>query len=534
MHAHPGAAEKTTTAGRARRLRGLARRAVVACLLPVAVRAASVTEFGARGDGVADDTRAVQAAVDACAARGETLVFPKGVFVTGTIFLRSHTDIELSAQAVWQGVGRVEAYPLQAVELSDGALRSTRRALIFADGVEQVRLRGPGTIDGNGQHAAFPRVPNHPDRPFGIWLVRSRDITLDGLRMRNSAFWMQHYSECEGLRLAGLRVFNHANLNNDGIDIDDCRSVIVSDCEIDSSDDALCLKSEGERGVSDVVISNCILSSHADALKMGTASRGGFRRVAISNLVIRPSMADHIEHPMKMKGGLAGIDLMSTDGGVLEDIAISNVVMDGVETPLVIKLGNRWETRAKALPLNGTASLVAESAAGREIAPRAGAARNIRISQVIARNVGLIPSSITGYPGHPVENITLSDVLVESVGGGNKEEMTVAENSTKYPFNRMFGLRLPAYAFFVRHGRGIQFRNISLQPQAAELRPAFVFVDATGGVENLESANPGAEPLVVMDETGSIELRGTPVPAVSVPRVRAGARPELPAASATH
>ena len=306
-------------------------------------RAGNVTDFGAKGDGDADDTKAVQAAIDACAAKGDKLVFPAGTFLTGTVHLRSNTAIELTAKAVWKGIGRSDAYPMQRPRGFNGRMISAWRAMIFAEDVENVRISRQGTIDGNGRHAALHTgISNSPDRPFGIWLIRGRDICVEGIQLRDAAFWMQHYEECDHVRIAGIRVFNPANLNNDGLDLTDCHDTIVSDVEIDSSDDALCLKSHGRRGVSDTVISNCVLASHASAFKLGTASVGGFRRITVNDLVIRPSAADHIEHPLKVKNGLAGIDLMSTDGGTLEDIVIQHVVMDSVETPLVLKLGDRW------------------------------------------------------------------------------------------------------------------------------------------------------------------------------------------------
>ncbi|MCE5229807.1 glycoside hydrolase [bacterium] len=453
--------------------------------------AASVVDFGAKGDGLTDDTKAVQAAVDDCAAKGEKLVFPAGTFLTGTIFLRNNTAIELTAKAVWRGIDRVDSYPLQRPRGFEKGTHSAWRAMIYAYDVENISISGAGTFDGNGGNPVFVKTGENPNRPFGLWIVRSRNIRLDGIHMRNTAHWMQHYMECDRIRINGIRVFNHANLNNDGLDFTDCRDVIVSNVQIDSSDDALVLKSDSVRGNADFAITNCILSSHADGFKLGTGSVGGFKRITASNLVIRPSQADHIEHPMKMKNGLGGIDMMSTDGGPLEDIVIQNVVIEGVETPIVIKLGDRWMTGK-------------QTGAG-----HAGAARNIMISNVIARHCGALPSQISGYPGHPVENVTLSDMLIEIEGGGEQGDLNVPENSSAYPYNRIFGKKLPAFGFFVRHARNLQMRDVRMQTIKSDARYGMIFEDAKGALDNVTIANRETKnAAVLIDKKKSIDLRG--------------------------
>lgn len=473
--------------------RRLAAAALVTVLFMHFAMAANVVDFGAKGDGVSDDTKAVQEAVDASAANGEKLVFPAGTFVTGTIVLRSNTAIELTSKAVWKGIGRLEAYPMQHPSGFEKGTHAAWRAMIYAEEAENISISGTGTLDCNGSNPAFVKTAENPDRPFGMWIVRCRNIRLDGIRMRNSGHWMQHYMECDDVRITGINVFNHANLNNDGLDLTDCRDVVISNVEIDSSDDALVLKSDSVRGNADVVITNCLLSSHADGLKLGTGSVGGFRRIAISNLVIRPSASDHIEHPMKMKNGLGGIDLMSTDGGTLEDIVIQNVVMDSIETPIVIKLGDRWTTGK-------------QTSAG-----HAGVARNIMIDQVVARRSGPIPSQISGYPDHPVENIRLSNMQIEIEGGGTIKERNVPENSSAYPYNRIFGRELPAYGFFIRHARNLHLDNVRMQTIKADGRYAMIINDVTGALENVSVANKRTKGVddVLIDKASKLEWRGS-------------------------
>ena len=151
--------------------------------------------------------------------------------------------------------------------------------------------------------------------------------------------WMQHYLACENLRVTGIRVYNHANQNNDMIDIDGCRNVIVSDCYGDTDDDALTFKSTSEHACENITVTNCILSSHCNAIKCGTESTGGFKNFTISNCIIRPS--DDKEPIFGKPEGISGISLEIVDGGVMEGITISNISMDGPEVPIFIRLGNR-------------------------------------------------------------------------------------------------------------------------------------------------------------------------------------------------
>ncbi len=209
-------------------------------LAPIATRAASVADYGARGDGATDDTSAVQKAVDACAAAGEKLVFPAGTFLTGTIVLRDNTAIELSAKAVWKGIARVDAYPMQRPDGFAGRTHAAWRAMLYAEGADHISIGGAGTLDCNGGAPVFAKTPENPDRPFGLWFVRCRNIRIEGIQMRASAHWMQNYLECDRIRIDGIRVFNHVNLNNDGLDLTDCRDVIVSGARIDSTTTRWC------------------------------------------------------------------------------------------------------------------------------------------------------------------------------------------------------------------------------------------------------------------------------------------------------
>lgn len=424
----------------------------------------SIVDFGAKPKENHDNTQAIQKAIDACSLDGGgTVVFPAGTWFSGTVFLKDHVSIYLSNGSTWQAVNDTTAFPYITKEVMSRENRKSRRAMVYAYNIHDIKIYGEGTLCGGGDYDLF-NVKKNPGkdmnyfRPFGIYMVRCTDITVDGITMKNSAFWMQRYQNCDRLKLTNLTIDNHANLNNDGIDIDGCHDVLVSNCLVDASDDALVLKSEGLRGCRDIVVTNCILSSHATPLKLGTGSIGGFQRITVSNIVIRPSKSKEMIHPEKSWGGLSGIDLLCVDGGKMEDISIENVVMDSVETALFIKLGDRnsgWPGKPEATH---------------------GTARNIRISNLTARHCGPICSAVTGYPGNEVENVWLSNIFISVRGNENKKNTTsvVPENSDGYPFNRMFGSNLPAYGFYVRHAENIHFDQVTLNIEKRDERPAMV------------------------------------------------------------
>ncbi|HRT22423.1 MAG TPA: glycoside hydrolase, partial [Candidatus Hydrogenedentes bacterium] len=266
---------------------------------------------------------------------------------------------------------------------------------------------------------------------------------------------------------------NHACANNDMIDIDGCRNVIVSDCIGDSDDDALTLKSTGARATEHVVISNCILRSHCNAIKAGTESAGGFRDIAISNCVIQRSQAEG-----KLSGrteGLGGIALEIVDGGTLERVSISNIVLEGTAAPIFMRLGNRARPPKPSDPK-----------------PPIGVFRDVSINNVVATGAGKIGCAIAGLPGHPIENLTLSNIRMSFAGGGTVEEAGahVPEQEEKYPEGTMFGT-LPAYGFYLRHVRGARLCGINLRYETPEMRPAIVADDVSDF--RLESLDAKAE-----------------------------------------
>ena len=445
-------------------------------------------EFGAAGDGIANDTAAIQQAIDECSLTGGTVLLSPGTYSSGTLFMKSNVTLCLSKGATLLGRPDPSLYPHIAHNIPSTLDKAPWRAFIYAFEQENISIKGEGTISPGGANQVFQdNIADSPDRPFGIHFVRCKNIRVEDISLVNSAFWVQRYFECEDLTIQGLKVYAHANYNNDGLDIDGCKRVIVSDCRIDSSDDALCFKSHGNRPCEEVVVTNCILSSHASAIKLGTGSVGGFSKINISNCIIKPSIAEKVHHPLKAKNGLMGIDLGSVDGGRMEDICFSNILIEGVETPIFMKLGNR-HTKAKGIK-----------------EPSAGTLKRVTISDVSINDAGPVSASITGYTGCCIEDIVIKNVSIrmgrhrpedipqigllssglnqtgDKLMGGNylndPEGKTVPENPAGYPFGRMYDSILPSFGFFVRHVKNIVFDNVKLETEKGDKRVPFVLSD---------------------------------------------------------
>ncbi len=425
----------------------------------------NIFDFGALANDQGDDTKAIQLAIDHCTKNGGgTVFFPPGTWLSGTVFLKSNVTIYLDNGSVWQGVNDSSGFPFIEPVIPSREDEKPRRAMVYAYEVENVKITGEGTFYPGGDYEMYHATTQNKKyhfRPYGIFMVKSKGITISNIKMKNSAFWMQRYFYCDEIILEKLNIYNHVNLNNDGIDIDGCHNVIINNCLIDSSDDALVIKSEGMRTSENVTVTNCILSSHATPLKLGTSSIGGYRRITISNIVIRPSKSQKMIHPLKAWGGLGGIDLLNVDGGIMQDILINNVVIDSVETPIFIRFGERhsgWQ--------------------GKPESPH-GISENIILSNIIARNASPISSSISGYPNHRISNVKLSDIMISVTGSTDMRDTVslVEENSKGYPVNRMYRSNLPSYGFFIRHVDNIQLNNVNLLIQEKEVRPGIFMED---------------------------------------------------------
>jgi hypothetical protein len=406
----------------------------------------NVRDFGAAGDGSRLETKALQAAIDACAAGGGgTVYFPPGRYLSGGLILKSHVHLYLESGATLLGSTNLEDYPITRPQIRSYTDNYTERSLIFGEGLEDVGLHGRGTIDGQGSAFKGP----YKVRPYLIRLVSCRRVAVTDLTIRDSPMWVQHYLACEDVVIRGITVHSFVNANNDGIDIDCCQRVLISDCNVASGDDAIVLKSTSDRPTRNVVITNCVLSTWCNAFKLGTESNGGFQDIVLSNCTMYDTR-------------LSGIAIEMVDGGVLERVSVSNVTMRDVNNVIFIRLGDRGRPFREGDPRPGVGKL-----------------RSVQIRGIEATGASTIGCPISGIPGHYIEDVTIRDVHIVFKGGVKEAPEDVPEHPDRYPEHKMFGL-LPAYAFFCRHVRNIRFENVRTSFMEADERPAVVCHDVAG------------------------------------------------------
>ena len=429
----------------------------------------NIKSYGAKNDTTVLSTHALQQAIDACsAAGGGRVVVPAGIYKIGTIQLKSHVHLYLEQGATLYGSTRLEDYiPMKSDYLSLRT-QTTTIQLIYADGVQDVSIDGLGTIDGRGR--AFKKLSWNDEgitRPHLIRFIQSQDILVRGITLRNSGCWMQHYLACDRLNIDGIKVFNRNNYNNDALDIDGCHEVIVRDMIADSDDDGITLKSTSPRLCENVRISDCVVSSHCNAVKLGTETNGGFRNINISGIVVKPSYNQQ-EKFFGQWIGSSAISLEIVDGGVLENVNIADFTVEGTESPIFVRLGNRGRGYKTGQHIDHVGSI-----------------DGVRINNIQIRNAGSMGCSITGLPGYPVRNVWISNVSIHHKGGVKKDQLTeiadsiANEKAADYPEATMWG-NLPAKGFFVRHARNVQFSNIHVSTVDEDVRPDFVEVDTEG------------------------------------------------------
>jgi polygalacturonase len=417
----------------------------------------TITQFGAVPNTDAPQTAAIQSAIDqVAAAGGGTLLVPAGKYLIGTLTLRSYVTLHLDNGALLKGTARLEDYPKIGGSFTDAVGQQRNRCLIFAEGTTGTALSGQGIIDGSGGEFGV----DQDERPFMVRFINCRDVQVTGITLQNSPGWVSHYLGCENVLIHGINIRSRVNGNNDGIDIDSCRRVRISDCDIDTGDDAVCIKATRATACEDIVVTGCRISSTWGALKLGTESAGDFRNIIFSNIVIRDT-----------EGG--GLKLISMDGCRMENVLVENIVMDNVSGPIFIRLGARLRRYFDDQPVRPV-----------------GIARGISIRNVTIhcweegyllygkypRKAGII---VTGIPGHPVEDVTFENIRVSFPGCGEPTDIPVAEQEAEYPEFPVFH-PLPCWGLFLRHVRGIAFRGFQMTTREPDRRPPVYLEDVEG------------------------------------------------------
>ena len=408
-------------------------------------------------------TRVIQQAVDAAAENGGIVCLEDGEYLSGTIVLRSGVCLYIGPGACLKASTDLRDYPemhARRLTVQDTSM-GMHQSLIFAEGCENIALCGEGILDGQGSPDNFPgeeTAQGTPGRPFMIRMIDCRDVLVSGLTMKNAACWMQNYLNCDRLTLTGLTVRNHANYNNDGMDIDGCRDVLIRHCRVTSGDDALCFKGASMRPLERVLVEDCDFYSACNAVKVGTDTQGDFRDV----LIRRCRIGGLAEDPSGLKHACAdsGVSLESEDGGTVERFWLEDIEMTRVWSPFFLRLENRGRVRPG------------------DPAPGPGTIRQILFEHIRGTGNGPRGSYILGIPEARIRDIIFRDVELhqKAYTGTVRPAAEYPEFTGMYPDAHMidgFG-PAPAYGLWVRHADGIVLDRYRIIPEGEDTRPGIV------------------------------------------------------------
>ena len=436
----------------------------------------NVLDFGAKGDGKTLDSPSINKAIEEAAIKGGgTVYFPAGTYLSVSIRMKSNISLYIDQGATILAASASDGYKYDppepnvwgdSLQYQDFGHSHWHNSLIWGENLQNISILGPGIIFGKGLVRGTNNTPEGSGNK-AIALKWCRNVIIRDVSILMGGWFGILATGVDNLTLDNLKI----DTNRDGMDIDCCVNVRVSNCFVNSpQDDGICLKSCFGLGVArateNVTITNCQVSGYeagslldgtykrdekraagggpTGRIKFGTESNGGFKNITISNCVF-----DYCR----------GLALESVDGALLEDITVSNITMrDIVNAPIFIRLGERMRGPKDAA---------------------VGEIRRVMISNVTVYNAD--PKSgviICGDPGHDIKDIRLSNIRIYYKGGGTAEQAAreVPGFEKEYPEPYRFGI-LPSYGFFVRHVDGIQFNNVEVSFKENDLRPAFFLDD---------------------------------------------------------
>lgn len=450
----------------------------------------NVRDFGAAGNASAIDSPAINRAIEAAAASGGgTVWFPAGTYLSYSIRLKSHITlcfdsgaVILSASVPLEGTttGGYDAAESNAPweEYQDFGHNHWHNSLIWGEGLEDLSISGPGLIWGkslsrggkgrSSRDQGLPRAELPGVANKAIALKNCRNVLLRDFSILQGGHMGILATAVDNLTIDNLTI----DTNRDGMDIDCCRNVRVSNCSVNSPwDDGICLKSSYSlgyaRATESVTISGCYVTGAYDLgtlldgtfrkfapggkngnptgrIKFGTSSNSGFKNIAVSNCVFDTCR---------------GLAVECVDGGSLEDVAITGITMRNVtDAPLFLRMGSR---------LKGPKGITT------------GTLRRILISNIVSSNsVSEYAAILSGVPGHQIEDIKISDIYLEHQGGGTAQMAALRpeEQETAYPEVWKLG-PMPAHGFFIRHVRNIELSGVEIVARKPDARPAMWLQD---------------------------------------------------------
>jgi polygalacturonase len=427
-------------------------------------RVYDVRTFGAKGDGASLDTAGIQAAIDRCTQdQGGTVLIPAGVFLTGTLELKSNVTLHLAAQGKLLGSGNATDYRAgRGVPTSNGNM-----VLLSASDAENVSIEGLGTIDGNGAKFFNGRGDNtgpgqnsaegYFQRPHLLVFHRIRNLRLRDVFLTASAYHCTRLLECERVVIDGVRIHNRVNRNNDGFHFVSSRFVHLANCDVACQDDACALFGSNQF----VTVTNCTFSTRWSVFRFGG---GEPRNITVSNCIIHETYGC----PIKMRCG---------SRSRMEDISFSNLIMRTVTGPISIGLDSSRSRRNAAPgsepPARGVLRNISFNGIRAEVVAHGKQFADMAFEQGYRPGEDHTCITLNAVNGDTIEGISFTDVHVVYEGGGTAEE---AAREVPPLAGEYFEIGPPpAYGLYARHVRGLALHNVRFEKRGADARPAIVF-----------------------------------------------------------
>lgn len=455
--------------------------APLAALHAAEPRVFDITAYGAKSDGQTLNTTAIQKAIDAChGAGGGRVVVPEGVFVSGSLRLKSRVTLKLENGGVLRGSPKIGDYALETASLHWGggwkfAASQWKQCLIYAEDAEQIGIEGPGTIDGQGgtERKVFPNAKD-TRRPMLVRLVGCRTVTVRDVKLLDPAAFTTFFVRSEDIHIERVTIRSRNSPNGDGLDFDGCKRVRIKDCDLDTGDDGIGPKTfHPDWPNEDFEISGCRITSRWHAIRVGAESIAAIRRLTVRDCVFTQCQG--------------GIKIEASEGALFEDLSFSGIEMKQVCQPFMV-----------------LASRFSFSAHGKSARPPVGRIRNVRFSdiRVVAGggdDVGFkgksgtedpfkrLCSAVVSRSGTRIEDVSFKNIDLTFPGGGTAEHaarLDVGEllEATDYmKWATPFDGELPASALYLRHVKGMHLENVRLTVEKPDAR-AFIAGD---DVENL-------------------------------------------------
>lgn len=441
---------------------------VAMMLMAVNLHAANynIAELGGKNDGVTDNTKIIQSAIDQCSADGGGVVLLSGggKYLSSTLYMKSFVTLRVDGGTTLLASPRIEDYPTDTHKIMYKRETHMNRCFIYADGAESFGFDGTGTIDGNGHMSNF----KSSGRPMLLRVKDCKNITLKDLSLINPAAWTSAWLYCDDISVRGIRIISRVNNNGDGLDFDGCTNVRVSDSYFDNSDDCICLQTSREdKPCRNIVVTNCIFKTKWGGIRIGLLSRGDISQVTVSNCTFTD-----IED--------AGLKIQQNEGGSMSDMVFSNLVMHNVPRPIFMTFCK--QRACVDAPLDTLDELQYM--------------KRFIFSNIVVNNDMRDKNSLfffSGIPTNSIEDIYLNNIHFSTAGGGTKAdakrknipEFDLESMKNHWPEFTCLGGSLPSSAIYARHIDGLHISNFTVDFKNPEERP---LID-TENVKNLSIDN---------------------------------------------